>query len=159
MKLALYETSIRQSWVFIFCAFLSAKITSRIYMKDKRALISVPHREYHTDVTIAPLPKPPPKLWQKIDIRCIIAGFGLHDAPCMGGIGDNDPKRSSLELHGVVSLCHSPSYKDFTSPNQPRSLGRVSGGGGAAAAPFMASTESIGYLAIMFLWSRLPFNI
>ena len=49
----------------------------------------------------------------------MIAGFGLHGAPHMGDVGQNDPKRTSCQLLGVLGFSHLDLHVDFASSNKP----------------------------------------
>lgn len=69
--------------------------------------------------TIRVLPRYPPcqtspkPVAKKMVTQLMIAGFRLHDAPHMCDSGENDPKRSSLQLLDMLGFYHFDSHVGF----------------------------------------------
>ena len=55
---------------------------------------------------------------KKVTIQRKIAGFILHGAPHMGGIGKNNRRHDSSQLLGLLSLIHCDSNVGFVPSNK-----------------------------------------
>lgn len=61
------------------------------------------HVQQPGDAAISPTKTSLSTVTKKMTLRRMRADFRLHEAPHVGGSGENDPKRGSSQLSGVVA--------------------------------------------------------